>query len=174
MFTVRFYQEKVLMGYASEQAGHPVFEDRDFIQINIPGDMSNIIEREANENDKKQYAQVYAQYKQGLEPSVDGIPVETWARLTKAQAANYKAQNFQTVEQIAEMSDTACTSVGMGAMADRTAAKAFIALANDSGLAQKQALVIERQNADIENLKQQVAELAALASGKNKTLTLNK
>ena len=28
--SIRFYQDKLLMGFASEQAGHPVFEDRDF------------------------------------------------------------------------------------------------------------------------------------------------
>lgn len=175
-FTVRFYQEKVLLGYQSEQAGHAVFEDRDFIQINIPGDMSNIIEREATENDIKQYASLFAAYKAGLVPSVNGTPVEAWARLTKAQAANYKALNFQTVEQIAEMSDTACGHVGMGAMSDRTAAKAFLQSAKDSGLAQKQALIIERQDNDIADLKRQVAELASLASKpeESKTLTLKK
>jgi hypothetical protein len=59
-FTVRFFQEKVQMGFLSEQAGHPVFEDRDFIQINIPGDMSNIIEREATEIDRTQFASLFA------------------------------------------------------------------------------------------------------------------
>jgi hypothetical protein len=164
-FTVRFFQEKVQMGFLSEQAGHPVFEDRDFIQINIPGDMSNIIEREATEIDRTQFASLFAAYKQGLEPSVDGMPVEQWAKLTKAQAANYKAQNFQTVEQIAEMSDHACGSVGMGATSDRAAAK-------DAGLAQKQAIEIDRQNTDIEELKRQVAELSALGLKANKTLGL--
>lgn len=171
-FTVRFFQEKVQMGFLSEQAGHPVFEDRDFIQINIPGDMSNIIERESTEIDRTQFASLFAAYKQGLEPSVDGMPVEQWAKLTKAQAANYKAQNFQTVEQIAEMSDHACGSVGMGATSDRAAAKAFLALAKDAGLAQKQAIEIDRQNTDIEELKRQVAELSALGLKANKTLGL--
>ena len=50
--TIRFYQEPVQLGYLSEQEGRPVFEDRDFIEIIIPGDMSNIIAREVTENDK--------------------------------------------------------------------------------------------------------------------------
>ena len=164
--TVRFYQDKNQLGFASEQAGHPVFEDVDYIEINIPGDMTNVIVRPATDKDKTVHANLYSLYKQGLEPAIDGTPVESWPRLTRAQSANYKALNFQTVEQIAGMSDTACGKVGMGAMADRTAANAYIALAKDSALAQKQALVIERQDSEMAELKRQVAELAALVDKK--------
>jgi hypothetical protein len=160
---IRFYQDKFLMGFASEQAGHPVFEDRDFIEINIPGDMNNVIQRPVTDNDKKQWAAMYARYKEGLEPSVDGVPLEAWARLTPASVANYKAAGVKTVEHIAGMSDQVCNKVSMGAMADRTAAKAYLAGAKDSALAQKQALVIERQDQQIADLQRQINELAAYA-----------
>ncbi len=166
--TVRFYQDKNQLGFASEQAGHPVFEDVDFIEIMIPGDMTNVVVRPATDKDKNQYAQLYNQYKQGLEPSAEGTPVEAWARLTRAQAANYKALNFMTVEQIANMGDNVLTKVGMGAQADRTAAKAYLEQAKDTALVQKQALVIERQDAEMAELKRQVAELAARADQQEK------
>lgn len=166
--TVRFFQDKQQMGFASEQAGHPVFEDVDMVEIGIPGDMTNIIIRPATDRDKQNYAALYNAYKQGLEPSIEGTPVEAWPRLTRAQAANYKALNFQTVEQIADMSDAAAGKVGMGAMADRTAAKSYLALAKDSALAQKQALDIERQNNEITDLKRQIADLVALVQTKEK------
>ena len=168
--TVRFFQDKKQLGYASEQAGHPIFEDVDMVEIGIPGDMTNIIVREATERDKAAFASLFAQYKQGLEPSIEGTPVETWPRLTRAQAANYKALNFQTVEQIAEMSDTSASKVGMGAQADRTAAKAFLKLAKDAALAQQQALTIERQDAEMADLKRQIAELASLVDTNKGTL----
>jgi hypothetical protein len=58
----------------------------------------------------------------------------------------------------------------MGAMADRTAAKAYLAMANDSALAQKQALTIERQDNEMADLKRQIAELAAMVDKKETTL----
>lgn len=161
--SVRFYRDKYLMGYASEQAGHPVYEDRDFIEITIPGDMNNVIQRPVTDKDMQQFAALYARYKEGLEPSVDGIPLEAWPRLTPAAVANYKAMGVFTVEHVAGMSDQVCNKVSMGAMADRTAAKAYLALAKDSALAQKQALEIERQNQTIAELQRQINELAALA-----------
>jgi hypothetical protein len=140
----------------------------DFIEIMIPGDMTNVIVRPATDKDKHQYANLFAQYKQGLEPSTEGMPVEEWARLTRAQAANYKALNFQTVEQIANMTDAVFAKVGMGAQADRTAAKAYLALAQDSALAQKQALELERNASEMADLKQQIKDLAAMVESQNK------
>lgn len=173
--TVRFYQDKSQLGFASEQAGHPIFEDVDFIEILIPGDMNNVIVRPATEKDKHNYASLFNAYKQGLEPSVEGVPLEQWARLTKAQAANYKALNFHTVEQIANMTDGVLTKVGMGAQADRTAAKAYLSLAKDSALAQAQALELERNASEMADLKQQIKDLAALVESQNKgTLHLSK
>ena len=160
---IRFFRDKVQLGFASEQAGHPVYDDRDFIEINIPGDMNNVIVREVTERDKQTYAAQFARYKQGLEPSQEGTPLEAWPRLTPAAVANYKALGVFTVEHIAEMSDQVCNKVSMGAMADRTAAKAYIKLAKDTALAQKQALEIERQNQTIADLQRQINELAAYA-----------
>jgi hypothetical protein len=76
---------------------------------------------------------------------------------------NYKALGVKTVENVAGMSDQVCNKVAMGAMADRTAAKAYLANAKDSALAQKQALEIERQNQTIADLQRQINDLAALA-----------
>ena len=160
---IRFYRDKFLMGYASEAAGHPVYEDRDFIEINIPGDMNNVIQRPVTDRDTQQFAAAYARYKEGLEPSVEGVPLQAWSRLTPAQVANYKALGVKTVENVAGMSDQVCNKVAMGAMADRTAAKAYLDSAKDGALAQKQALVIERQDQMIADLQRQINELAAYA-----------
>lgn len=158
---VRFFRDKVKMGFASEQAGHPVFEDADFIEIATPGDLNTIIHRVATDKDKANFAALYAQFKAGQEPSAEGIPLEAWAKLTPAQVGNYKAKGFRTVEHIAEMNDNVVASIGMGAHGDKVAAKAYLALAKDSALAQKQALEIDRQNQTIQDLQRQVQELAA-------------
>lgn len=157
---VRFYQDKFLMGFKSEQAGHPVYDDMDFVEIMTPGDMNNIIQRPVTDRDIKQFSSLYKSYKEGLEAPVEGIPLEAWPRLTSATVANYKALGVKTVENVANMSDQVCNKVAMGAMGDRTAAKAYLAIAKDSALAQKQALEIERQNATIADLQRQVESLA--------------
>lgn len=158
---VRFFRDKVKMGFASEAAGHPVYEDADFIEIATPGDLNTIIHRVVTDKDKATWAQLYAQYKAGQEPSAEGVPLEAWARLTPAQVGNYKALGFRTVEHVADMNDNVVQKVGMGAHGDKIAAAAYLLLAKDSALAQKQALEIDRQNQTIEELQRQVQELAS-------------
>lgn len=162
---VRFFREKFLMGHASEQAGHPVYEDRDFIEIATPGDLNTIIHRVATDKDKANYANLFAQYKAGLEPSAEGVPIESWARLTPARVANYKALGFRTVEHIADMNDNVIQKVGMGAHGDRTAAKAYLESAQNTALAQRQALELERRDQTIADMQRQIQELAARVEG---------
>lgn len=161
--TVRFFQSKLQHGYKSEEAGHPVFVDADFVEIRIPGDTNNIIVREATAKDKHNYAALFAAYQQGLEPATDGTPVEAWPRLTPAQVANYKALGFKTIEHIAGMSDQHAQRVGMGAQSDRTAAAAYLALAKDTAAVQKQALDLERSNQRIADLEAEIRRINARA-----------
>ncbi len=167
---VRFYRDKFLLGHQSEAAGHPVYEDRDYLEIYTPGNPDPWV-TEATEKYQKQYAEAYAAYKAGLEPSVDGVPLEQWPRMTPATVANYKAAKVTTVEQVAEMSDQVCNKLGMGAMSDKLAAKTYLANAKDSALAQKLALVNERQQAQIDDL---TAQIKVLSDKHDKTLTLKK
>lgn len=160
-FIVRFYQEAKQLGHETEASGKPVFLDVDMVEISIPGDMNNNITREVTEKDKRQFSAQYEAYKRGLSPSVNGTPLEHWPLLTPAQVKNYKAWNFETVEQIAEMSDLYAGKIGMGVMAHITAAKAYLKNAKDSALSQKQALEIERKDQQIADLQRQINELGA-------------
>ena len=171
---VRFFKQAVQMGAKSEELGRPYFEDVDYIEILIPGDSFNQVITKATDVHKEKYAETYKKYLAGLEQTVEGYPVSEWARLSKSQAENYKAMNFHTVEQIAEMSDNALQQVGMSAAGDRAAAKAFLAQHKDAGLAEKQAIQIETMKAEITRLTEQVKELGALADKKDGTLHVKK
>lgn len=161
-FIVRFFQEAKQLGFESEAAGHPVFRDVDMVEIQIPGDMNNNVVKEVTEKEMRAFPREYEAYKRGLEPSVDGIPLEQWPLLTPAQVKNYKAWNFATVEQIAGMSDLFAGKIGMGVNGHIAAAKAYIANAKDSALAQKQAVEIERKDQQIADLQRQINELASM------------
>lgn len=172
--SIRFYQDTVQMTAKSEEMGRAIFEDRDFIEIIIPGDAFNVVNRQVTQRDIDNYKATYDRYKAGLEQSVDGFPLEQWARLTKSQVANYKALNFRTVEQIAEMSLSSASNVGMGAQGDIAAAKAFLAQSQEAGLSQKQAVELTTLKAEIARQAEQIKELGALAAKKDGTLHAKK
>lgn len=162
---VKFFKHPVLMGKKSELAGHPVYEDVDFVSIVIPGDANNVIEREATQSDKERFYKQWEKYSRNQEQTVDGWRLDAWPALTPARVAELQAMNFQTVEQLADAPDNLITKV-MGGLELKERAKAAVALAKDSSAAEAYALENKRLSDEVEDLKKQVAELASQKRGK--------
>lgn len=89
----------------SLEAGHPVYDDREYITIIVPGDKTSIIHRPVWAQDKNRFSRQYAQFKQGLEQTVVGLPLKLWGGMTLGQAKEFEYFNVKTVEQLAEMAD---------------------------------------------------------------------
>jgi hypothetical protein len=174
MPAVKFFQEAVHSPAKSAELGRQIFESQDYIEIVIPGDMTNIIIRKATEKDIETYADTYRKYKDGLEQSAEGYPLEQWAHLTKADVLNYKSLKFSTVEQVAEMNTSSMGAVGMRATGDKKAAQAFIENSKKNGLAETQAIEIENLKNEVRRLTEQVKEVGALADKKDSTLHVKK
>lgn len=169
---VRFFRDKVQLIAKSEELGRPYFEDMDFIEILIPGDSFNQVVTKVSDVHKEKYAESWKKYQSGLVQSVDGTPIESWSRLSRANAANYKAMNFHTIEQIAEMGENVFENVGIGAAGDKIAAKAYLAQAQDTGLAQKQAIEIDTLKSEVTRLTEEIKRIGALAEKPRETIKL--
>ena len=154
---VKFYKEAVHMKHASEKAGHPVYEDRDFISIIIPGDTTTKIEREASDQDKERWLPIWEKYQRNESQEIDGWPIESWV-LSPARVNELKHFGFHTVEQLANASDAQINKV-MEGMGMREKARAAIEVSKDSGAIAKYVEENERLKADIEDLKAQFAEM---------------
>jgi hypothetical protein len=159
---VTFYPGKVAVPARSDITGKPEFDLIDFIRIQIPGDMLNIVERPVRDSDKRDFPVQWQRYKNETEfrPS-SGTPLEDWPRLDVAAVARMKAMGFHTVEQIADASDAMCQNIGMGCFELRTKAIAFVEAAKDSAYAQKQADQLAAQNLQIDELKTANRDLGA-------------
>lgn len=158
---VEFFSRPKEIRFKSEQEGRPIFEDRDWIRIAPPGDPTTMIEREVREDDKARFRAVWERYKAGQEMVPDGTPIESWPRITRAQAEELRHMRCHTVEQLAHMSDTQCQRAGAGIMALRKEALAFLETAKNTAAAQRFAAENERLRQEIEDLKAQFAELAS-------------
>lgn len=156
---VEFEQVAVKNEAKSAAVGHPVFDDVDFIKIMFPGDKTKVVFKKVNEEYKQRYPKQWAAYKAQELQVQEGFPINEWPVLTKAEAANLKANGIHTVEQLANIPDTAL-GVMLGARTYREKARATLSKAADG----KAVLAMQAENetlkADIEALKQQVKELA--------------
>lgn len=163
---VEFYEESLEIPFKSEQEGRPVFEQREFVRIMVPGDSMNIIETPATPDHKEQFSRQYERFRKGLKDVIDGSPLSQWPPVNKSQVKEMAYFEIQSVEQLAELSDSTCKKMGMGYMELRGKARAWLLAAKDGAIVVKQAVENERLQSEIEMLKEQIAQLAAPKRGR--------
>ena len=102
---VRFYVHPRQNADKTLEAGRPIFDDTEYVEIMQPGNKENIIQRPAQPDDKERFARQYSAFKNNEEQQVSGTPIEQWNALSKAQVEELRYFNVRTVEQLAEMAD---------------------------------------------------------------------
>lgn len=159
---VRFYVEAVENPAKSREAGRPIFEDMEFVEIGFPADNKRKLVAPAHEmhyvsHAKQQmtYAErfpaAYAAFKDEIADFVTGTPLSEVAFLTAAKKSELKALGVVTVEQLAGLPDASIRKIGMGAREMVDNAKAFLSKSASSS--------------EVDELKRQLAELQAQLSG---------
>ena len=124
---VRFFQHAVKDDVASLEAGHPVFINADYIDIRVPGEKNTSVVRKARSKDKQRFHKHWAAYQArvGDESEVIGMPLSEWAGVTRADVENLSYMNIKSVEQLASMTDNACSRI-MGGQNLKAKAQAFL------------------------------------------------
>lgn len=163
---VEFYEDALEIPFKSEQEGRPVYEQREFVRILVPGDATSIIETPATEQHREDFRRQYERFKKGQSEIVDGTPLVMWPVVNKSQVKEAAFFEVRTVEQLAELSDSNCKKMGMGYMELRGKARAWLLAAKDSAVVTRQAAENDRLQGEIEALKEQIKELAAPRRGR--------
>ncbi len=158
---VKFTMEDVLNNFKTEQAGHPVHDKELFISIISPGTNLMKTDRPANEADKERFPKQWQSFLNKENVEFTGMPIGEWPMLTRNQIEELKAQKFYSVELLANASDAQLNGIGPIGFSLRTKAAAFLKVSKDTAEAQRLAAENERLNADINLLKEQVANLSA-------------
>jgi hypothetical protein len=163
---VEFYEDALEIPFKSEQEGRPVYEQRIFVRIMVPGDATSIIETPATPQHKEEYRRQYERFEKGMKDVIDGTPLSMWPVVNKSQVKECEFFEIRSVEQLAELSDSTCKRMGMGYMELRSKAKAWLLAAKDSALVTRQAAENDRLQGEIEALKEQIAQMAQPKRGR--------
>jgi hypothetical protein len=156
---VEFYTDSVPSDYQSVAAGHPVFVEKPFVRIMIPGSQNTIIEVPVDDTHKRRFPLQWRKFEAGEKNGeMSGWKLEAWPAINSAQVKTLKYMNVFTVEQLAEISDGAAQAIGMGAMELKTRAKAAVAAAKGNAAVEAQALENKQLRDEMENLKLIVAQ----------------
>ena len=155
---VRFYPVPKENKSKSEEAGRPIFEEREYISIMVPGNKDSIIERPVSDLDRARFPRHYAAFKDNRAQEVEGTMLASWPGITRAQVEELRFLNIVTVEQLAGMSDTH-TQKFMGLSGLKTRAKLFMEAAASNSNNEKTAAALEEKDQKIAGLEGQIAEL---------------
>src|SRR5262245_11167061 len=121
-----FYMDSVRDDAASNAAGREIYREVERVRLIIPGITATVVVHNVNQGHIQRWPQYYEAFKRGLEAPISGTPLEQWPYLNASQVRNLRAHEVRTVEEIAALSDQACSQLGPGAMEMRTRARAFL------------------------------------------------
>ena len=176
---VKFYKRSWKNESLSILEQRPIFEDKTFVRIEIPGNDKSIIDTLAEDYHQASYPIEWARFKNSTdgEQGLVGTPLTEWSLLSPATAENLKHYKFMTIEQVAGASDAALMAIGMVAGMSgyelRDQAKYYLTKARDNASAVRQVaeLDVMRQQHQIsqEQIGALMAQVATLVSKPKRT-----
>lgn len=171
----RFYVAAVLNPVATEQEGRQIFSNVERVEILIPGSaqFTKHIENVNNEH-RQRWPKEYSAFKQGIEMSPDGTPIEEWPILSASQRAEMKAMGLLTVEHVRDMSDIVIQQIKMGGRRLKEAAEIFLDDAKRIAATIRLAADNDRKDAEIAALRRQIEEMGTLMNSKFTELQMMK
>lgn len=166
---LRFETIAVELPGKSAQEGRPIFEDRDFVTIIVPGSKDEV-HRRADEKAKVDpyIAQAYEQWKKTKQQPVDGTPLTEAPFLRPSQIKEMQSQNVLSIENLANLSDVQAQRVGFDGMTLRDKARVYLENAKDSSFAMKLDAENSALKRDMAALREQFDALVAQLEKKGK------
>lgn len=155
-----FSSKAVFDQHSSNEAQRPIYLDRDFVTIIVPGDKHSVVMRQAREADIRRFPRQYEAYKAGKEEQQQGTPLSLMPWMTPGRVEEYKFFKIVTVEQLANASDEGGKNF-MGFQADKQKAKEYIDASQRGVGAQEMEDQLSERDKEIAELKEQMAALIA-------------
>lgn len=129
--------------------GRPIFEEREYIMIMVPGDKDSIVHRPAMEMDKQRFRDRYERWKSKVGNEINsGTPLKMVPWLNSSQVKELEYFNCYTLEQLAALSDShAQKFLGINSLRQR---------AKDAVQAAKEAAPLTAIRAELDNKESQL------------------
>jgi len=156
---VQFNYEPHLNQAKTALEGRPIYEEREYIMIMVPGDKDSIVHRPLDEMTRNRFFERYRKWKDKVgDGTTEGTPLKMVAWLNSAQVRELEYFNCYTLEQLASMADTHIQKF-MGMQQLRQRARDFVQAAKDSAPMQSLRAEVERKDAELAAANEAIADL---------------
>lgn len=157
---VRFHMHPRKDEDRSTKEGRPIFADTEYVEITVPGDKGNQIDRPARDDDRQRFPRQYAAFKSGKGETHNGTPLSEWPQVTRSQVEELAYFRVKTVEQLAELSDGNARNVGP-ILALRQKAKDFLEKAKGGAVESRLRAELDERDSKLAAMQAQIDALIA-------------
>lgn len=164
---VKFFMKEKEDTDATQAAGRPIYKDREYIEIRVPGKRDALACRPASEGDKARFPRHYDMFIRRVEAPTEGTPLTEWPQISRSMAEELSFLRVKTVEQFVQMSDIDAAKI-RGGMGLKQKAKEFLEYSDKTQLiSEKQALEtrLADQEAEMAEMRQMMQEMKATKPG---------
>lgn len=151
----RFFMEAVQNKAKSAAEGRAVFDEREMVEVIIPGDRKTVSVRYVSDEHRNRWPRQYQAFKAGQEAPVSGTPIREWPFINRAQAEELAYAHVLTVEQLAGLTDDLLLkAVPRGGYELRSAAQRFLDAAKSAAPSEQLAAELAERDATIAAMKE--------------------
>lgn len=169
-----FRVERVLQTFLTEQnrqdalnAGREpdaqceVYKNVDFINITVIGNEKLIVDQPVNESHKKRFPHAWQSFKRGIDTVSRGTPLGQLEGMAPALITACLAKNISSIEDLAILTDTHLSNMGMGAREFRSRAVEFVRKKNEAKSNINESAINELRS-ELDMMRQEVAKKDSL------------
>jgi len=158
-----FYMHPVEDKKASAAEGRPIYTDKEYVRIMVPGDKTTMVQRPVRlghfpKNDNNRFASQYNAFKQGDGQNLTGTPLNEWPMISRSQVRELEHFNCRTVEQLAEMPDTAVQNF-TGVSNLRNLARRYLEQAKEGSALTKMQSELDERDTRLSSLEDTIKEM---------------
>ena len=131
---VEFLFKPVLQGKQSRDAGREIYQDIEYVDIQVRGMPQSRVQRTATAQDRKRFATEHQAFLDGKAVASSGTPLEHLAGMSPTRALELRQAKVYTIEQLSERGDSIVDEFSVGSRKLRDDAKAFLSARADSSV----------------------------------------
>jgi hypothetical protein len=123
---VRFYRRTKENRAKSMEAGRPIYEPVEYVEILTPGDKDVVVDRPVRKIDRYQWSDKYRAFAAGKSQDTVGTPLTALMGMSPERAEELAYFKIRTVETLADVSDNNLQNLGHGALTERQRARDYV------------------------------------------------
>jgi hypothetical protein len=154
---VKFEYRSVQDQAATAEQGRPIFKERLYIDMKIPGSREGIV-KPARPADISRFQRHYEAFKARVELPTEGTPLSEWPGITRSRAEELAYINIKTVEQLASVNDSIAGNM-MGGNTLKASAQKWLDRATDGVTADKLSVELADRDEQMRDMQAQLEDL---------------